>query len=353
MTATDNSQLADLTAKAVASKATPGVALEVWKHGKGIFSSYTGHANLETGTPVTANSIFRIGSLTKQFTAAMVLKLAAQGRLSLNDNAQTHLPFLRKHEAFTLAELLHHTAGLHDNEEAPVGPLTQLELAEHLSGLGPFFDFRPGTAWRYSNAGYIVVSAVIEKVTGMPLAKAASCLLFEPLGLAHTAFDEVSDVVSGRVSGYTPTGDATTPFRNADFMDIALTGGSGAMRSTASDLCRWHHLLLRGDVLPMPFVQAMLTPGRLRNGAVSGSNRHDPQAQGMGDVQYGYGLMLDTHTIDHHPIAAHHGGVFGFAAYLASHSSTGLTYACLCNADTHPGLPLRDIRRQVLAGVLA
>lgn len=353
MTATEYSRLAEFTATAVTSKATPGVALAVWRNGKETYSSYTGHANLETGTPVTENSIFRIGSLTKQFTAAMVLKLAAQGKLSLDDEAQAYLPFLDRHEAFTLAELLHHTAGVHDNDEAPVGPLSQLELAKHLAGMEPFFDFRPGTAWRYSNAGYILAGAVIEEVTGMPLAKAAAGLLFEPLGLTQTAFDEASDVVSGRVSGYTPTGDATTPFRNADFMDIALTGGSGAMRSTASDLCQWHHLLIRGDVLPMSLVQAMLTPGRLRNGAVSGSNRQDPQAQAMGDVQYGYGLMLDTHTIDHRPIAAHHGGVFGFAAYLASHSSTDLTYACLCNADTHPGLPLRDIRRQVLAGVLA
>ncbi|WP_447936322.1 serine hydrolase domain-containing protein [Thermomonas fusca] len=348
-----NSRLVEITATAVTSKSTPSVALAVWRNGKETFSSYTGHANLETGTPVTANSIFRIGSLTKQFTAAMVLKLAAQGKLSLDDKAQSYLSFLDRHEAFTLAELLHHTAGVHDNDEAPVGPLSQLELAKHLAGMEPFFDFRPGTAWRYSNAGYIMVGAVIEEVTGMPLAMAAATLLFEPLGLVDTAFDAVGDVVSGRVSGYTPTGDAITPFRNADFMDIALTGGSGAMRSTASDLCRWHHLLFRGDVLPLPLVQTMLTAGRLRNGAVSGSNRQDPQAQSMGDVQYGYGLMLDTHTIDHRPIAAHHGGVFGFAAYLASHPSTGLTYACLCNADTHPGLPLRDIRRQVLAGVLA
>lgn len=351
--AAGNARLGELTATAVTSMATPGIALTVWRNGKEIYSSYAGQANLETGTPVVANSVFRIGSLTKQFTAALVLKLVAQGKLSLDDKVQAHLPFLGKHERFTLAELLHHTAGIHDDNEAPVGPLSQLELAEHLAGTEPFFDFKPGTAWRYSNAGYMLAGAVIEKATGRPLAEAAASLLFEPLGLTRTAFDAVGDVVPGRVSGYAPTGDAPTPFRNADYIDVALSGGAGAMRSTASDLCRWHHLLFRGDVLPMPLVQAMLTPGRLRNGALSGSNRHDPQARAIGDVQYGYGLMLDTHTIDHRPIAAHHGGIYGFAAYLASHPSTGLSYACLCNADTHPGLPLRDIRRQVFAGVLA
>jgi D-alanyl-D-alanine carboxypeptidase len=265
---------------------------------------------------------------------------------------QTHLPFLGKREAFTLSELLHHTAGIHDDDEAPVGPLTQIELAEQLAGMEPFFDFPPGTAWRYSNAGYLLAGAVIEKVTGMPLALAATRLLFEPLGLARMAFDAVSEVVPDRASGYTPTGDSAVPFRNADYLDVAMSGGAGAMRSTASDLCRWHHLLFRGDCLPLPLAQAMLTPGRLRNGALSGSRRYDPQAQAMGDVQYGFGLMLDTHTIDHRPIAAHHGGINGFAAYLASHPTTGLTYACLFNADTHPGLPLREIRRHVLTDVL-
>lgn len=349
----DSPRLGELTATAVASMATPGIALAVWRNGSEIYSSYAGQANVETGTPVTSNSIFRIASLTKQFTAALILKLVAQGKLSLEDKVQTHLPFLGKHEPFTLAELLHHTAGVHDGDEAPVGPLSQLELAEHLARMEPFFDFKPGTAWRYSNTGYKLAGAVIEKVTGLSLANAAATLLVEPLGLTSTAFDTVSDVVLGRASGYTATGEATAPFRNAEYLDVALAGGAGAMRSTASDLCRWHHLLFRGDYLPMSLVQAMLTPGRLRNGALSGSNRHDPQAQAMGDVQYGFGLMLDTHTIDHRPVAAHHGGIFGFAAYLASHPTTGLTYACLCNADTHPGLPLREIRRQVLADVLA
>lgn len=349
----DKNPLRGLTSSAVASHATPGVALVVWKHGREVYSSYEGLANLETATPVAANSVFRIGSLTKQFTAALILKLVAEGRLSLDDKVQTHLPFLAQRDPFTMAELLHHTAGIHDSEQAPSGPLTQLELARALSGMEPFFDFPPGTAWRYSNAGYILAGAVIESVTGRPLADAAKSLLFEPLGLTRAAFDTVSEVVEGRVSGYTPSDGAAPAFTNADYLDVAMAGGAGAMRATAFDLCRWHHLLFQGDYLPKSLVQAMLTPGRLRGGALSSSRRDDPQAQAMGDVQYGYGFFLDAHTVDHHPVAGHHGGINGFAAYLASHPTSGVTYACLCNADTHPGLPLRDIRRRVLADVLA
>ena len=97
----------------------------------------------------------------------------------------------------------------------------------------------------------------------------------------------------------------------------------------------------------------MLVPARLRDGALAGTKRHAPQAQGMGDTQYGLGFKLDAHMIDGMPVAGQYGGINGFAAYLARHPSSGLAHAFLCNADTHPELPLRDVRRHVLGPVLA
>lgn len=347
-------RLGTLADQSVSSLNTPGIALAVWENGREIYSRYAGLANLETGTLMSETSIFRIGSLTKQFAGALILKLVAAGKLSLSDPAQKHLPFLASHEPFTILELLNHTAGVRDGDYETAGPQarSQIELAQRIARQAPFFDFRPGTAWLYSNANYILIGAIIERLTDKSLADAASLLLFQPLGLHRTAFDTPGDVIPGRVSGYTPTGNPDSPFRNAEFLDVGLAGAAGAMRSTAADLCRWHHALLRGDVVPMSLAKMMTVPGRLRNGQLSSTNRFSGNDKPMGNTQYGLGLMLDNGTRNQSLIAAHHGGINGFACYAASHPSTDFSYACLCNVDTHPGLQFRDIRREVFASLL-
>ena len=351
----DLERLATLVDQAVSSLNAPGISFVIWKNGNEIYARHVGLANLETRTKVVDTSIFRIGSLTKHVAGALILKLVAARKLSLTDPAHKHLPVLAKHEPFTILELLNHTAGVRDGDY-DINSLqthSQIEQAKRIAQQDPFFDFPPGTAWLYSNANYILIGAIIEKVAEKSLADAASQLLFQPLGLHNTAFDDPSDVVIGRVSGYTPTGERDRPFKNAEFLDVNLAGAAGAMRSTASDLCRWHHALLEGYALPMPLAKMMTLPGRLRNGKLSSTNRFSEDDKPMGDTQYGLGLMLDNTTLDGSLIVAHHGGINGFASYLASHPSSGLTYACLCNADTHPGLPFRDIRRQVFADILS
>lgn len=350
----DLERLGALAEQSVSSLNTPGISLTIWKNGKEIYSRHAGLANLETRTRVVDSSIFRIGSLTKQFTGALVLKLVAAGKLSLTDPAHKYLPFLDRYEPFTILELLNHTAGVRDGDYDTTNLQShlQIEQAQRIAQQDPFFDFRPGTAWLYSNANYILIGAIIEKVTGKSLGEAASSLLFQQLGLHHTAFDTPSDIVLGRVSGYTPTGKPDSPFQNAEYLDVSQAGAAGAMRSTASDLCRWHRALYDGDALSMSLAKMMTLPGRLRNGQLSNTNRFSENDKPMGKTQYGLGLMLDNTTSDGSLITNHHGGINGFASYLASHPSSGLTYACLCNADTHPGLPFRDIRREIFADLL-
>ena len=350
----DMEQLDALIDAAVAQGNTPGIAFSLWRDGEEIHTRTAGLANLETATPVIGASVFRIGSLTKQFAAAIVLKLVAAGQISLADPARKFLPFLGKHEPFSVLELLNHTAGVHDGDDEIGKPqtLTQVELAERIAAQSQFFDFSPGTAWLYSNANYLLVGAIIEQVTGKPLAEVAGSLLFAPLSLRDTAFDAGSDVVAARASGYTPTGSSERPFQNAEYLDVTQAGAAGAMRSTASDLCRWHHALFHSRVLPAEFAAQMTMPGRLRNGELAGTHRFSENDKAMGDTQYGLGFMLDKATRDKSLIVSHHGGINGFAAYLATHVPSGLSYACLCNADTHPGLPFRDIRRKVFADIL-
>ena len=332
---------------AVKAGACPGVALQISLQGQPWYVGSYGLANLETQTTVASGSIFRIGSLTKQFTAAMVVRLVAQGKLSLDDSTAEYLPFFAKAPAFTLRELLNHTAGLHDDDGAPPTTGSQVDLARAISRQKKLFDFPPGTAWLYSNANYIVLGAVIEQVMDRPLADTATEMIFRPLGLDATAFDTSAAVVSGRADGYTPVEGKSGAFAHAEFIDIAQTGGAGAMRSDTGDLCRWHYALFGNRLFDAQHVRMMLTPGRLRDGRLSGSHRFSPDDdRSYGDVQYGMGLLLPP-LYNGRRSAMHYGFINGFAACLETWLDDGLTVAILCNADMGPAMPFRDLRRLV------
>lgn len=347
-------EISAIAAAAVTAGNSPGIALAIWKNGKEIYSHYAGVANLETKSRVTAASVFRIGSLTKQFAGALILQLVSQKKLSLSDPAHKHLPFLAKHEPFTVQELLNHTAGVRDADYDVTRLKThsQIEQAELIAQQDPFFDFCPGTAWLYSNANYILIGAIIEQASGKALADIANTLLFKPLGLQNTTFDNVADIVEQRASGYTPTDTPTRPFQNAEYLDVSRAGAAGAMRSTASDLCRWHQALFHGKFMPGTLTEKMITPGRLKNGRLASSNRFSENDKPMGETQYGLGLMLDNATRNASLIVNHHGGINGFASYLATHLESELSFACLCNVDTHPGLPFRELRRKIFQDIL-
>ncbi|MGH6875888.1 MAG: serine hydrolase domain-containing protein [Rhizomicrobium sp.] len=341
---------------ALKAGASPGAAVAIWRNGTVEYATARGTANLETGTPTSAAHIFRIGSLTKQFTAAAIVKLSAQGRLKLDDPVARRLDFFSKLPPVTLRELLTQTAGLHSDETAPVclpanrRSVSQIALARAIAAQAKPFDFPPGTAWLYSNANYIVLGAIIEEITGSALAEAMQSLVFAPLGLKDTAFDNSADVVRGRASGYTP-GDKGGSFVHPDYIPIEEAGGAGAMRSTADDLCAWHHRLLNAELFDSTRVEEMVTPGRLRDGQLSGTHRFLPTDAAYGDTQYGFGLLLPPPTKGERSIL-HYGAINGFAACLETYVDLGLTLAVLCNADMNPQLPIRPIRRLVIDQLL-
>lgn len=343
--------------------ACPGVAIHISQRGRTLLSKNLGLANIETSSPVTDDSVFRIGSLSKQFTAALVVKLVSHGKLALDDPASKYLPFFVTKKAFTIRELLNHTAGLHSEEQdvscaaGPAGPRPQVELAKEICAQAVLFDFEPGTAWLYSNANYHVLGAVVEQVTALSLAAAASTLIFKPLGLTRTAFDTSAAVVSGRVDGYTPVDSKAGSFTHALFLEISDAGGAGAVRSTASDLCMWHHALFSNRLFDKRWVELMTTPGHLRDGRLSGSNRFSPGDASYGDVQYGMGLLVSPPKDKHRgilsvPSVLHYGGINGFAACLETFTGAGLTTAILCNGDMGPSVPFRALRRIVLERLL-
>jgi len=346
--------LAAIAEVAVREGQAPGIVLALWSNGRRVAQHVRGRANLETATPMAASSVFRIGSLTKQFTAAMIARLAADGRLALDDPASRHLPELSGQAPFTLAELMHHTAGVRDGGYAlaPEAPeRSQRALARAVAAQRDFFEFAPGTAWHYSNANYVLLGAVIEAATGQPLAAAARTLLLEPFGLAHCAFDDSADVVPGRASGYAPGGEGGPPWRHAAALDVFQAGGAGAMRGTAEEICRWHQALFDPGRAPA-WRDTLLAPARLRDGRLASANRHAREDAVLGTLDYGGGLQLETLPRDGSLLVHHTGFIDGYSSYLATHVASRLTVACLCNVDVHPGLPFRAVRRAVFQSLL-
>ncbi|MGB8843933.1 MAG: serine hydrolase domain-containing protein [Aliidongia sp.] len=341
---------------ALKAHACPGISIAVSRAGTIIFSRGFGLANIETQTPVSECSIFRIGSLTKQFTAAAIIKLASVGRVGLATSVGTYLPALHSLKSLTLLELMHHTAGLHSDEDdrttpAPATPRTQVQLAEEIARQTKPFDFDPGTAWRYSNANYIVLGAVIESVTRMPLARALSDLVFTPLHLTSTAMDLSSEVVPNRASGYTRTDNQAAPFENAAFIEVSEAGGAGAMRANAIDLCRWHNSLLEERLFDRAHIDLMLTPGRLRDGRLSSANRFSAEDAHYGDIEYACGLLISGFS-DPNPSIIHYGNINGFSAALQSYEKSRVTFAVLCNSDAGPDLPFRAVRKHIVSHYL-
>lgn len=336
--------------EALEAHACPGLQIAIAVAGEISVSRAYGVANIETRTAMTEHSVFRIASITKQFTAAALIKLAATGRVDLNAPVARYLPFMERLEAISPLELMHHTAGLHSDESgAPTrygAAASQIALAEEIAGQSEPFDFPPGTAWLYSNANYIMLGAIIEAVTNTPFSQAMGELVCAPLGLRSTNVDHTSDIVAYRVNGYTPAAGADGQFANAALLEISDAGGAGSMRSTAADLCRWHAGLLGGRLFGPTDIELMLAPGRLRDGRMSGANRFSAEDARYGDVQYACGLLVSPSS-DAQRSILHYGYINGFACALQTYLEAQITMAVLCNGDVGPATPFRAIRQIV------
>lgn len=350
-------QVDAIAREALGAGASPGLQVAIWKGGQPLLSRAYGVAHISTNTPLTERSIFRVGSLTKQFTAAAIIKLAAGGKLDLQDNVATYLPFMSSLKALTLLELMHHTAGLHSDEtEAPStsgthAPNTQIDLAKEIAGQKVPFDFDPGTAWLYSNANYIVLGAVIEAVTNTSFEQALSDHVFKPMRLVSTAVDHTQRPATAQVRGYSATESEKPVFVEAPFVKIEEAGGAGAMRSSASDLCSWHAQLLSGQFFSDEHLRLMTAPGTLRDGRISGANRFRAEDANYGETQYACGLLVSPPS-DPQPNLLHYGFINGFAAMLQTWTRPAVTLAVLCNADAGPAAPFRSLRKAVSRIVL-
>jgi len=316
----------------------PGVSLGIAWRGTTCLRAY-GRADLENAVPVTGESVFWVMSVNKEFTAASVMLLAERGLLGLDDPLSRYLPTYPWAQRVTIRQLLSHTSGIREFLAQPPERRAAIEarmradpsrgvpeLVDFIAAMSPdVFEFTPGTSWKYSNTNYVLLGAVIERVSGMSWPEFMRRNLFEPLGLRDTAVDNLLEVVPHRVRGYLrgPGG-----FRNAGDFPRNLAGPAGSLHSTARDLLAWQLALMGGRVVTQEHVRMMMSPARLGNGRPVGQE-HVPNALDNGIAAYGLGFMLNDDA--GRRTVGHIGNFPGFETTLQTYPDHGLTLAILTN----------------------
>ncbi|WP_164017841.1 serine hydrolase [Pyxidicoccus trucidator] len=254
-----------------------------------------GFANLEWRVPNTPDTKFRLGSITKQFTSMLIMQLVAEGKLKLDDKLTKHLPDYRKDtgDRVTVTHLLNHTSGIPSYTSLPGFFENESRNRFTVSDLVKKFcsgdlNSEPGTKYAYNNSGYVLLGAIIEKVTGKTYAQALQERIFDPLGMKSTGYDVSSTVLPKRASGYEFQPDG---YFNAAYLDMTVPYAAGALYSTVEDLYLWDRALYLDTLLPAPLKQRMFTPG-LNNYAFGWSLRPIPLQDGteLAAVSHGGGV---------------------------------------------------------------
>jgi D-alanyl-D-alanine carboxypeptidase len=310
-------------AEAAMTAGVPAVQIAVSQRGEIIYSEAFGLTDKPSATAATPRSVMQIASVTKQFTAASILRLAERGALTLDDPIEKFVPaFNPRGATITLRQLLSHTSGVR-REWFPPGPpwldLTAPVTREQtIAGLnsGQLLDSPPGTKWSYSNAGYMLLGLAIESITGRPYAEFIHDEFVLPLGLIDTGLCGTSNLPLPQGHGR----PGTTWIRmSALHPSVVLS--AGGLCSTASDLARWAHLLATGHaVLPASYV-TMTTPARLSNNTV---------------VPGGYALGVAAQTFLGHPVVLHGGAISGFQSFLLYLSDQDIAIAVVTHGFPAP-----------------
>jgi len=305
--------------------ASPGCAVAASRDGQLLYTHGYGSANLEYDVPITPASIFESGSVAKQFTAAAIVLLAQDGKLSLDDDIRRYLPEVPDFgETIRIRHLLTHTSGLRDQWELlgiegrgpgtqVHSPATTLDLVKHQKAL----NFPPGTEYSYSNTGYSLLGIIVQRVSGQSLDAFTQARLFQPLGMTHTRWrDDFTAIVKGRTTAY--SGTAGNGFKT----DMSFTNmiGNGGLLTTVGDLLRWNENFFNPSVGGKAFVDSMQTRMVLRSGR-----------------RISYALGLEVGSYDGVAEVSHSGSTAGYRTFLARYPEQHVSLAVLCNlGSTNP-----------------
>ncbi len=319
LTAELEARIDALARQTVADGIAAGLMVAVGEQGKPTYQCGYGLANIEWNASVTPDTVFRVGSITKQFAAAGVLLLAEENKLSLDDKFSRYFPDFPRGDQITLRQLMNHTSGIHSYPGPTERSIVRVgipvpEMVKHIAGLG--YDFSPGTRWDYSNSGYFLIGAVIEQVSGQTFRDFAQQRLFTPLGLTSTAVDRNDEIVPRRASAYFRDSANKGVYENADYIHMSVPHAAGGMRSTAADLIKWTAALHSGRVLSDTSYKEMTTPASVL---------------GQEDAKYGLGLHLREQQ--GHRLINHDGGIEGFEASVTYVVDTSTTVVVLANTQ--------------------
>ncbi len=319
------------------TSSTPGCALGVFRNGAIAYAHGYGMADLERNVPITAESVFDVGSVSKQFAAAAIAMLADQGKLKFTDDVHKFIPELPNYGTpLTLNELMWHTSGLRDYTDLLDLEGYGLEQAttdgDALSAIvrQRHLEFPSGTRYEYSNTNYFLLSVVVKHVTGQTLSEYVSRNIFQPLGMTHTLYrTDYAMLIPNRAMGYAPASNGR--FKNS--MSNWEQTGDGAVQISIQDVAKWDENFYHPKVGGAQLVSQLQTPGHLSNG--------EP-------LHYARGLFIGDYRGLH---SVTHGGAWiGYRAAFDRFPTVHTSVVVLCNSDAaSPGSLAQGVEDIVLA----
>ncbi|HEY3781693.1 MAG TPA: serine hydrolase domain-containing protein [Fimbriimonadaceae bacterium] len=309
----------DFVRKEMASQHIPGLTIGVLVNDKLVKIKGYGFANLECSTPAKPETVYEIGSITKQFTAESIMMLVEQGKIGLDDKISKYIsgtPDTWKD--ITVRNLLNHVSGI-KNCTGLLGFLTEMQKnSDHdvfmkLVSAEPL-EFAPGTKWEYSNSNFYLLGMIIEKVSGQSYGAFLQTHIFDPLGMKTAYLNDPTHVVAGRAAGYSWSGKG---WENAQYVSMSWPYAAGALMMSVEDYAKWLDALDSQKLLKPSSYEAMYTPVKLANG--------EPQ-------EYGFGWAIDTYR--QHPRIWHNGGIPGFITEAKRFPKDNLSVIVFTNSGT-------------------
>jgi D-alanyl-D-alanine carboxypeptidase len=297
----------------------PGAAAIVVIGGKVVFRQAYGMANLELGVPLQPDMVFRLGSVTKQFTATAIMMLVEQGKVGLQDPIDKFLPgYPMQGHVITVEHLLTHTSGIQSYTDIPGWAtgriMTDMTVKELVDGFkNEPMQFAPGTRYRYNNSGFVLLGAIIEQASGQSYEAFITERIFKPLGMTHSYYGSNEPIIPRRADGYT---DGAGGPRHAQYLSMTQPYAAGSLVSTVDDLAIWDASLGTEKLLKRASFEKMWTPYRLTDGT---------------STDYGYGWA--TGTLRGHRTIEHGGGIPGFSTFALRLPDDRAFVAVLCNTD--------------------
>jgi CubicO group peptidase (beta-lactamase class C family) len=313
-----NEYINNLFATITKKENSPGAAVLVSKDGKILYKHGYGMADMGYKIPVSTVTKFRIGSVTKQFIAAAILKLQEEGKISVTDKLSKFIPDFPRGDEVTIHHLLTHTSGIHSFTNRPdfMRTVTVKTTSEEMINTikADKYDFNPGDKYEYNNSGYFILGYIIEKITGMPYGEFLKEVFFNPLGMKNTGVHASNLILENEATGYAINNGK---FEKALNWDMSKAGGAGSLYSTVEDLYLWNEAVFNGKVLKEESLKSAFTVVTLNNG-----KKPD-------NIDYGYGWVnTDVRGVR---FIWHNGGLHGFLSQLSRQPEEKLTITVLTN----------------------